>query len=322
MNSARSVLLATIPPTFAAARKTTCGRFAANQPETPAWSRKSSSRCATVSSSTPSRASRRTNAAPTIPRWPATKTDLPFRSNGIFAIGNLPPGGRKIARHHFLDELREARLRLPAELLARLAGIADQEVDFGRTEIRRIDANDRFAGLPVDAGFRHALAAPRDASADFCESQLDEFTHRASLPGCQHEIARLIRLQYPIHALHIVPSMAPITFCLEVAEIKRVFQAGLDTGDRAGDLARHERFAANRAFMIEQDTIRSEHAVRLSVVHRYPITVKLRDPIRRTRIEGRGFLLREFLSQPVQLRGRRLVESGLLLHAEYPDRFQ
>src|SRR5438045_326467 len=170
MNSARSVLLATIPPTFAAARKTTCGRFALNQPETAAWSRRSSSRCATVRSSS-------TKAAPTIPRWPATKTDLPFRSNGIFAIGNLPPGGRKIARHHFLDELREARLRLPAELLARLAGIADQEIDFGRTEIRRIDANDRFAGLPVDAGFRHALAAPLDASADFCESQLDEFTH-------------------------------------------------------------------------------------------------------------------------------------------------
>src|SRR3954454_6514911 len=301
MNSARSVLLATIPPTFAAARKTTCGRFAANQPETAAWSRRSISRCATGRSSTPSRASRRTNAAPTIPRSPATKTDLPFRSNGIFAISNLPPGDGKIARHHFLDELREARLRLPAKFLARLAGIADQEIDFGRTKIRRIDPNDRFARLLVNAGFRHALAAPLDASADFCESQLDEFTHRASHPGCQHEIGRLIRLQYPVHALHIVPSVAPITLCLEIAEIKRVFQAGLDAGDRATDLACHEGFAANRAFMIEQDAVRSEHAVRLSVVHRYPITVKLRYPIGRTRIEGRGFLLRDFLNQPVQL---------------------
>src|SRR3954470_22032473 len=167
MNSARSVLLATMPPTLAAARNTACGRFAANQPETPAWSRRSSSRCATVSSSTSSRASRRTNAAPTIPRSPATKTDLPFSSNGIFAIGNLSPGDRKIARHHFLDELLEARLRLPAKLLARLAGVADQEIDFGRTEIRRIDANDGLAGFLVDAGFRHALATPLDASADF-----------------------------------------------------------------------------------------------------------------------------------------------------------
>src|SRR5436190_12025501 len=165
MNSARSVLLATIPPTFAAARKTACGRFAANHAETLAWSRWSSSRCATLSSSTPSRASRRTSAAPTIPRWPATKTDLPFRSNGIFAIGNLPAGHCKIASHHFLDELGEARLRLPAKLLARLAGVADQEIDFRRTEIRRIDAHDRFAGSLIDAGFLHALAAPIDAAA-------------------------------------------------------------------------------------------------------------------------------------------------------------
>src|SRR5436190_24130633 len=168
MNSARSVLLATIPPTFAAARKTTCGRFAANHAETPARSRRSSSRCATVSSSTPSRASRRTNAAPTIPRWPATKTDLPFRSNGIFAIGNLPPGGRKIARHHFLDELRDARLGLPADLLARLAGIADQEIDFGRTEYvgsTRTIALPDLLSMPVSATPlpRHSMLRPTSA---------------------------------------------------------------------------------------------------------------------------------------------------------------
>ena len=41
-------------------------------------------RCAsTVSSSTSSRASRRTSAEPTMPRWPATKTVLPFSSNGM-----------------------------------------------------------------------------------------------------------------------------------------------------------------------------------------------------------------------------------------------
>ena len=36
MNSARSVLLATMPPTFAAARNTACGRAFANQPATAA----------------------------------------------------------------------------------------------------------------------------------------------------------------------------------------------------------------------------------------------------------------------------------------------
>src|SRR5260370_29119610 len=153
MNSARSVLLATMPPTFAAARTPACGRLFANQLNTAAWSRKSTSLRVTVSSSTFSCASLRTSAAPTIPRCPATKTVLPFSSNGVFAIGNLPPRNRKIARHHFLDQLCETRLRLPAELLARLAGVADQQIDFGGAEIGRVDANHGLAGFAVDAGF-------------------------------------------------------------------------------------------------------------------------------------------------------------------------
>src|SRR6202158_5849111 len=157
MNSARSVLLATMPPTFAAARNTACGRLFANQPNTAAWSRKATSLRPTVSSSTFSWASLRTSAAPTIPPCPATKTVLPFSSNGVLAIGDLPPGNRKIARHHLLDELSERRRRLPAELFARLAGVADQEIDFGRTEILGIDADDGLAGFLVDTGFLDAL---------------------------------------------------------------------------------------------------------------------------------------------------------------------
>src|SRR3954467_11045594 len=151
MNSARSVLLATMPPTFAAARNTACGRLAANHWLTAAWSRRSTSARGIVSSSTSSCASRRTSAAPTMPRWPATKTVLPFSSNGILAIGNLASCGLQIARDHLPDELRERRLRLPAEFLPRLAGISNQKIDFGRPEILGIDTHDGLAGLAVDA---------------------------------------------------------------------------------------------------------------------------------------------------------------------------
>src|SRR5882724_1359695 len=124
-----------MPPTLAAARNTACGRLAANHLLTAAWSRKSTSERVSVWSSTSSRTSRRVNAAPTMPRWPATKTVLPFSSNGVLAIGDLPLCDCQIARHHLFDELGERRLRLPAELLVCLAGIADQKIDLGRTEI-------------------------------------------------------------------------------------------------------------------------------------------------------------------------------------------
>src|SRR5712675_1151173 len=142
-----------MPPTFAAARNTACGRLPANHPVTAAWSRKSTSLRLTVSSSTSSCASLRISAAPTIPPCPATKTVLPCSSNGVLAIGDLPPGDREIPRHHLLDEFRKRRLRLPAEHPARLAGAADQLIDFGGAEINGIDANQGVAGLAVDAGF-------------------------------------------------------------------------------------------------------------------------------------------------------------------------
>src|SRR5271165_1965482 len=236
-----------MPPTLAAARNTACGFFFANQSNTAAWSRRSSSTRPAVRTSTFSCASRRAIAAPTMPRWPATKTVLPFSSNGVLAIGDLPPGLAKIARHHFLHELRKARLRLPAEFGPRLAGVADQEIDLGGAEIDGIDPHHGLAGLPVDAGLLDAFAAPFDAAADLGKSKLHELAHRARLAGRQHKIVGRVRLQDRMHALDIVPRMAPVALGFEVAEIERLLQPRLDAGDAAGDLAGDKGLAADRA---------------------------------------------------------------------------
>src|ERR1700758_623563 len=129
-----------------------------------------------------------------MPRWPATKTVLPFSSNGMLPIGNLSAGGLEIAGHHFLHELRKTRLRFPAQNLARLAGIADQDIDLRRSEICRVDADHGLAALLVDAGFLDALAAPLNRAADLGEGEFDKFAHRARLPGREHEIVGLLGL--------------------------------------------------------------------------------------------------------------------------------
>src|SRR3981081_2685787 len=163
---------------------------------------------------------------------------------------------------------------------------------------------------------RHSMLRPTSANA------ISTNSHRAGLAGRQHEVVGRLRLQYSVHALDIIPGVPPIAFRPEVSEIERLFEAGLDTGNAARDLARHEGLAADRAFMIEQDAVRGEHAVRLAIVHGDPVTVELGDAIGRARIEWRRLLLRNFLHQAVQLRGGRLVEPRLLFHAENPDRFQ
>src|SRR5581483_11544735 len=226
-----------MPPTLAAARNTACGFFLANQSNTAAWSRRSSSARLAVRMFTSSLASRRTIAEPAMPRCPATKTVLPLSSNGTLAIGDLQPGLAQIARHHLLHQLRKACLRPPAEPLPRLAGIADQQIDLGRAEIDRINPHHRLAGLPVDAGLLDAFAAPFDAAADLGKSELDELAHRAGLAGREHEVVRRVRLQDRVHALDIVAGMAPVALGFEIAEIERLLEPGLDAGDAAGDLA-------------------------------------------------------------------------------------
>jgi len=67
--------------------------------------------------------------------------------------------------------------------------------------------------------------------------------------------------------------MTPVALGLEIAEIERLFEPGLDSGDSAGDLAGDKSLAADRALMVEQDSVRGVDAIGLAVVHRDPVAV-------------------------------------------------
>ena len=103
-----------------------------------------------------------------------------------------------------------------------------------------------------------------------------------------------------MHALDIVPRMAPVALGLEVAEVDRVFEPDLDAGNAAGDLARHKGLAAGRALVIEQDAVGSIHAVGFAVIHRDPVAIELGDAVGRARVERRRLLLRDLLDQAVE----------------------
>ena len=55
----------------------------------------------------------------------------------VVALGDL-----QVLAHHLAHQFVEAHPRLPPQLAARLAGVAQQRFDFGGTEIARIDAHD------------------------------------------------------------------------------------------------------------------------------------------------------------------------------------
>src|SRR3990167_3135399 len=70
-------------------------------------------------------------------------------------------GGLQVLAHHLGDDLGKTRLRLPAELGARLRRVAEQRLHLRRTQVAGIERDDA-AALPVVALLLRALALPVD----------------------------------------------------------------------------------------------------------------------------------------------------------------
>src|SRR5262249_21132848 len=115
MNSAGRELLAWIPPTRAAARKIASGFLAAIHASVSTWRVRSTSPRPAVSTSQSTEARRRTIAAPTMPRWPATQTRLPASGKRLPSIVGvllameivLPLHLLEIGPHHVAHQLGE-----------------------------------------------------------------------------------------------------------------------------------------------------------------------------------------------------------------------
>ena len=71
-------------------------------------------------------------------------------------------------------------------------------------------------------------------------------------------IIRMILLQHEPHRFDIFFGVTPVALCIQIAEIKFVLQPGLDVRHGARDFARDKRFAAPRAFVIEQNAAARE----------------------------------------------------------------
>src|SRR5262245_32637811 len=103
--------------------------------------------------------------------------------------------------------------------------------------------------------------------------------------GRDHEIPRLGLLQHEPLGVHVVAGMAPVAPRIQIPEVDAGLQSFAHPREAARDLARHERLAAARRLVVEEDPAAREQPVRLAIVDRYPVRVELRYAIRRTRVE-------------------------------------
>ncbi len=128
---------------------------------------------------------------------------------------------------HDLGELAAVDARGPAELLFGFAEVAQEQVDFGGSEVAGVDLD---VLLPVEL---EVLAAVVEEVAD-----------GMGLASRQDVVVRFVLLEHHPHSLDIILGVAPVAFGIEVAEVKLFLQAELDPGQGSGDFAGHERLAA------------------------------------------------------------------------------
>ena len=119
---------------------------------------------------------------------------------------------------------------------------------------------------------------------------IEKFADRVGFAGGNNKIARLGVLQHHPHGFDVVAGETPVAFGVEISEKEFVLQAQLDAGERAGDLASDEGFAAARRFVVEQNAVGDVQVVGFAIVDGLPVGRHFGDGIGAAGIEGSASL--------------------------------
>src|SRR5437870_5500361 len=199
----------------------------------------------------------RVSGASRLPAPPARITPFIALNVMLFGLAALA-----VVVDHHPHEPGETDVRYPAKLLARLRGVAEEQVDLGWAEVPLVDLH---VLLPREAGVAERL--------------VEELAHRMRLARGEDVIVGCVCLEHPPGAFHVVAREAPVALRVEVPEPQVVLLAAQDGADRPRDLARHEGRASPRRFVGEQDPVHRVHPVRLAVVARDPVGEDLADAV-------------------------------------------
>ncbi|AGE50330.1 phytase [Acanthocystis turfacea Chlorella virus Canal-1] len=226
-------------------------------------------------------------------------------------------GTFQVSKSHFPDEVFECCLGGPAELLLGFRRVAEQGFYFTGTKVPRVHCDEHFARQRVNSLQLFTFSVPLERNIERIAGLFYELLHRVLLACGNHKVLRLVNLEHSPHCLDVIPGVAPITLGVHVPEEQTRLLPEFHTRETTGDFSRDKRFAAQRALVIEQNSIHREHSICLSVVNDCPVCEHLRDRVWRPRVEGSCDLLRDLANLAEEFRRRRLVKSrGLLQTAD------
>ena len=124
------------------------------------------------------------------------------------------------------------------------------------------------------------------------ESKRGKLPHRVLFACGDDKVLGLLVLQHQPHTVDIVRRIAPVTECIEIAQVKLVLQSQLNACCCHCDLAGDEVLAPSLTLMVKEDPVDRKHTVALPVVANDPVGVELSAGVGRAGAEGRQLILR------------------------------
>lgn len=106
--------------------------------------------------------------------------------------------------------------------------------------------------------------------------------------------------------------MTPIANGVEIAEIQTILHSELNTGDSSRDFAGYKSGTTTGRFVVEQNTVREEHAISLAVVFDDPERKLLGNSVGRAGIKGGGLTLGSLHHLAVKLTRGGLIQTGFV----------
>ncbi len=195
--------------------------------------------------------------------------------------------------YHSADELLKRGVGLPAEGVASFGRVAEKVIDFGWTEVERVDFDVFF---PIEVGV--------------AEGFIEKLADGIGFAGGNDKIAGFGVLQHHPHGFDVIAGEAPVAAGIEIAEIEFFLQTGFDSAEGAGDFAGDEGFAAARGFVVEENAVGNKEVIGFAVIDGVPVSGDFGDGVGTAGIEGCQLTLRRFGSSE-HLRGASLIEAHL-----------
>src|SRR2546423_4729192 len=143
--------------------------------------------------------------------------------------------GAEVCVNHLVDQVLEGVAGPPAEHLARLGRVADEQVNFGGPVEPLVRLN---VALPVETGAR--------------KRPLAELADGVRLARGDDIVVRLRLLKHQVHGDDVVCGVTPVAARVEVAEPEFRGESEFYPRDGGSDLARHKLKTPAGAFVIKQ----------------------------------------------------------------------